>query len=404
MKTFFVDYVGCSRRSLDCERAKNYLLGNGFSQVGSPKKADYLFIFTCGFHKSKEDDSIVLIEKCKESKGELIVCGCLPIMNPERLTSVFDGRTIATKDMDTIDELFPHFHYKFKSSPDANWLFMNKNSEGISVLKKYRGLIHDLPKRIMRKLKYSLIGDKAVHEFEHIIPDKKVFTIRIAEGCLGNCSYCNVRKAVGRLRSKPTRTIMEEVKKGLSKGIYRFNIISPDTGAYGLDIGSDIISLLSAILDENENIVIDYLEDVKPIYICRYGKGFIDLIESGRIKNIIIPVESASKKILKLMRRPCDLGALSEALTDMKKKNPKLRLATRAMIGFPTETEEDFQATIDYMKSSPFEEIDVHHYHETEKTDSAKIYPKVDHHIIRERGEMLKEELSGKMHINPDPS
>ena len=404
MQTFFVDYVGCSRRSLDCERAKNYLLGNGFTQTGSPKKADYSFIFTCGFHKSKEDDSIALIKKCKKNNGDLIVCGCLPIMNPERLKSVFDGRTITTKDMNTIDELFPHFRYKFKSSPDANWLFMNKNSEEISVLKKYRGLIHDLPKRIMRKLKYSLIGDKAAHEFEHILPDKKVFTIRIAEGCLGNCSYCNVRKAVGRLRSKPTQTIMEEVKKGLSKGIYRFNIISPDTGAYGLDMGADIISLINAILDENKKIVIEYLEDVKAIYICRYKKGFIDLVESGRIKKMVIPVESARKRILKLMRRPCDLESLQEIVANMKKKNHALRLASRVMIGFPTETEEDFQATIDYMKTSPFEEIDVHHYHETGKTDSSNIYPKVDHRIIRERAEMLKEELSDTMQINPDPT
>ena len=108
MQTFFVEYVGCSRRSLDCERTKNYLLGNGFTQIGSPKKADYSFIFTCGFHKSKEDDSITLIKKCKKGKGELIVCGCLPIMNPVRLKKVFGGITIATKDMDTIDELFPH--------------------------------------------------------------------------------------------------------------------------------------------------------------------------------------------------------------------------------------------------------------------------------------------------------
>jgi tRNA A37 methylthiotransferase MiaB len=105
-----------------------------------------------------------------------------------------------------------------------------------------------------------------------------------------------------------------------------------------------------------------------------------------------------------LMKRPCDLVGLREALIEMKKKNQGLRLATRVMIGFPTETAEDFQATIDYMRESPFEEIDVHHYHETIKTDSAKLYPKVDHRVIRERAERLEEELAEKIQINSDPS
>ena len=403
MQTFFVDYVGCSRRSLDCERVKNYLVTNGFEPVGSPGRADYVFVFTCGFHKSKEDDSINLIENCKKGKGELLVCGCLSIMNPERLKSVFNGRSIATKDMDDIDELFPHFEYQFKSIPDANWLFTGKNHDVSYVIRKYKARMPDLPKLMRRKLKYYFFRQKTAHKFEHIIPDEKLFAIRILEGCLGNCSYCNVRKAVGRLRSKTLQTIIGELRTGLSEGHHRFNIVSPDTGAYGLDIGSDIVSLLKAILDENEKIVIQFLEDVKPIYICRYQKGFIDLFKTRRIKSAVIPIESASERILKLMRRPCDLARLKETLIEIKQKNHNLRLATHVMIGFPTETEEDFQATIDYLKTSPFEEIDVHHYHETIKTDSAKIYPKVDHRVIKERGAILKEELSGKMHINPDP-
>lgn len=182
--------------------------------------------------------------------------------------------------------------------------------------------------------------------------NNRFFTLRISEGCLGNCSYCTIKKAIGRLKSKPESVILTELKAALLKKQYHININSSDSGSYGLDIDSNLPKLLNAILNENKKIIIEYIQDLHPFWIIRYKEEMLRLVGTKRIKSILSAVQSWNKRILKLMNRYIDLEEFNEIMNRMKEIYPHLRLRTQVIVGFPTETEEEFEDTVAFIKKA----------------------------------------------------
>jgi tRNA A37 methylthiotransferase MiaB len=410
MKSFFITNVGCTRRKLDCERMKNFFIANGMRMAESPEGADYIFISTCGLSVYHEDESIKRILRLKDMNGETIVYGCLPSMNTEKLASVFNGKTINTRDIDSIDKLFHAFKIKFKDIPDAN-----KEYEEAHLLKN-SGLKHRLKRKIKElDLRYLCIFfnifilflEKCRIAINRLIPSilsaplvlnppvffidpKNNFMLRILTGCMGNCSYCNIKKAIGRLRSKPIPIIIEEVKNGLSKKHYKYNIISSDSGSYGTDIDTNLPELIRAILDEDKKIIIEFIQDLHPKWICRYKSELIKLIATKRMKSILTPIQSGNDRILKLMNRNTDIIEFKGVIKEMRRAYPRLRLRTQVIVGFPTETEQDFQDTINVVKECGFDEVDIFQYVERDNMASVKIIPKVPHEVIYDRIRRIK--------------
>ena len=166
---------------------------------------------------------------------------------------------------------------------------------------------------------------------------------------------------------------------------FKINLVASDTGSYGLDIGMTFPELLDQILSFDERIVIQFIQDLHPKWICSYKRELLDIIRTKRIRSILTAVQSGSQRISKLMRRQNNLKEYFEALQAMKKCLPGLRLRTQVIIGFPTETETDLLETIDFLKRCEFDELDIFHYYETPTMDSAKFFPKINERVIRER-------------------
>jgi len=378
--------------------------------VTSPEEADYLLMSTCGLSKYHEDESVRRILDLKGMDGESIVYGCLPLMNTEKVASVFNGRIINTRDIDSIETFFPDFKINFKNISDAN----KEYKEPYQV--EHTGLKHRLKERIKKfDLLYPCIFfniivfflEKCRTGINKLIPavfptplvlnppvfvvdPKDNFMLRISSGCMGNCSYCNIKKAIGKLRSKPISRILEEVKNGLSNNHYRYNIISSDTGSYGKDIGTTLPELLKAILDEDERITIDFIQDFHPMWICKYKFELIELIKTKRIKSILAPVQSGNERILELMNRKTDIKVFKGVIKDMKKVFQRLRLRTQVIVGFPTETENDFEDTITLVEECGLDEVDIFQYVERNNMTSSKIFPKVPNEVIYDRIRKIK--------------
>ncbi|MDD5584677.1 MAG: radical SAM protein [Candidatus Omnitrophica bacterium] len=408
MKYFFIASIGCFSRHLDCERIKNYFIANKVALTTDPEKADYIFISTCGLTKLHEDLSIDDILRLKRFSGQIIVGGCLPEMNAQRLADVFNGKIIGTKDLDTIDELFPEFLVKFKNAPDGNMIRPAGREKKVNGLKRKFKEID-----LYRFYKFLNIGREIYRKFlaqnPAIVPESSptampqmpiidlnnnFFSLRISSGCLGGCSYCNIKKAIGSLRSKPVSVILEELRKGLKNKQYRFNVISSDTGAYGLDIHSSLPQLLKVILEEDKRIVIEYLGNMNPVWMCRYKNELLGLFKTKRIKSTSTAIQSGSQRILKLMHRDANIDEFKGLMKELKKVYPALRVRTQIIVGFPTETEQDIQDTIDCIRECSFDEVDVFHYYETEIMDSVKIAPKISRDIITKRMQKVRKQLS----------
>lgn len=411
METFYIAFMGCPKRRLDCERIKNFFIANGLEQVAASEKADYIIISTCGLSEFHENECINLIRKAKRDQGRAIVYGCMPSMNPEKIQRFFDGTIVHTKEIEEFDKIFPHFAVKLADVPDANIQFeeMKKSpKERVKAelrkldlyypLKLYNVCL-TLAERLREKvgtIKPGLFPNPLIHRIPllAVSPFKSRFSLRISDGCMGNCSYCSIRTAIGRLRSKPIPQILEEMKQGLTKGEYTINIISSDTGSYGMDIGSNLPELLRAILGLNEKIVIDFMEDVHPIWICRYRSELIEVIKTGRVKSILTAVQSGSERILKLMNRGTNIENYIRVINTMKEAHPSLRMRTQIISGFPTETEQDFQDTVDLLRRCNFDEVDIFQYFETARMASSKITPKVPQEVAVDRMRRLQKSLS----------
>lgn len=417
-KKFFIAAFGCPRRLVDAERIKNYFLANKQLAAASAEEADYIVVVTCGLLKSVEDSCIEYISGVRELKAKLVVYGCLPAMNPKRLNSVYNGKVVFTKNIEEISDSFPELSIKLKNIADAN------KSVGAFPKKRpmrefIKGKLHFNPRKTFKHIMSFLmkptssapfrakagrsdtpyLRDKGAlvypleKEWGGIGFNSRFFSLRISEGCLGNCSYCNIKKAIGNLKSKSIASILDELRKGIAAKQYQINILASDTGSYGLDIGTSLPELLQAILNEDKRITIEFIQDLNPFWICRYKEQFTELISTQRIKSILTPFQSGNIRILKLMRRPMDLTEFKEVVRSMRSVHPGLKLRTQVIVGFPTETEEEFQDTLNYLKETEFDECDPLAYFEVEGSDSEKFTPKVEARVISERLERIKKEL-----------
>jgi len=162
-----------------------------------------------------------MVKEFQKYDAELIVGGCLPEIEKEKLAEIFHGRTINTKDLDKdpdkMDDLFPEFIVKFKDINDANTSYHNLNEgSAVGAMKNFLGNVSWLEKFLInfQTQIFKIIYGKNSFFF-NIILDEPMYRMRISWGCNSNCSYCGIRKAIGSHKSKPLEKVLEEFRFGL---------------------------------------------------------------------------------------------------------------------------------------------------------------------------------------------
>ena len=331
-----------------------------------------------------------MVKEFQKYDAELIVGGCLPKIEKDKLGEVFQGRTINTKDLDKdpdkMDELFPEFIVKFRDVDDANVSYHNLNEGNtVGALKNYLGKIGWLDKFIntfQTEIFKTVYGKNSF--FYHILLDEPMYRMRISWGCNSNCSYCGIKQAIGPHKSKPLEKVLDEFKSGLKEGHKHFMMNADDIGAYGTDIGSSF----SEVLDKMTNIPGDYfisIANLSPRWVIKYIDHLEEIMKREKIIRIGVPVQSGSNRILKLMNRFNDKDKIRDSLLRLKKVFPKLSLHTHIIVGFPTETEEDFLQTLDFIKDCQFSAGQLMPFSSKSGSEAASIEPKIPMDVINKR-------------------
>ena len=331
-----------------------------------------------------------MVKEFQKYDAELIVGGCLPKIEKDKLGEVFQGRTINTKDLDKdpdkMDELFPEFIVKFRDVDDANVSYHNLNEGNtVGALKNYLGKIGWLDKFIntfQTEIFKTVYGKNSF--FYHILLDEPMYRMRISWGCNSNCSYCGIKQAIGPHKSKPLEKVLDEFKSGLKEGYKHFMMNADDIGAYGTDIGSSF----SEVLDKMTNIPGDYfisIANLSPRWVIKYINHLEEIMKREKIIRIGVPVQSGSNRILKLMNRFNDKDKIKDSLLRLKKVFPKLSLHTHIIVGFPTETEEDFLQTLDFIKDCQFSAGQLMPFSSKSGSEAASIEPKIPMDVINKR-------------------
>jgi len=336
-----------------------------------------------------------MVKEFQKYDAELIVGGCLPEIEKEKLGTIFHGRTIHTKDLDKdpekMDELFPEFIVKFKDIDDANTSYHNLNEGNlVGAIKNFLGRVDWLEReliKIQNLIFRSVYGKNSF--FYNILVDEPMYRMRISWGCNSNCSYCGIKKAIGSHKSKPLEKVLEEFRFGLKNGHKHFMMNADDIGAYGTDIGTSF----SELLDKMTSIPGEYfisIANLSPRWLIKYIDHFEDIIKREKIIRIGVPVQSGSNRILKLMNRFHDKEKIKDALIRLKIVFPKLSLHTHIIVGFPTETDEEFKQTLSFIEECKFSAGQLMPFSSKTGSEAALIEPKIPMEEINKRLKLAK--------------
>ncbi|MDD4070456.1 MAG: 30S ribosomal protein S12 methylthiotransferase RimO, partial [Candidatus Izemoplasmatales bacterium] len=319
MKIGFIS-LGCAKNLVDSEMIISILANAGCEIVQEPEDADAIFINTCGFIEPAKKESLETILEMREYGKKLIVVGCYAERYREQLI----------KEMPFIDKVitladYPRIH-----------LILNDifTSEGLKFLPlKYEN-------RLLATSIYSPY-------------------VKIAEGCNNHCTYCAIPLIRGKFRSRPLESIIEECKMLVMNGAKELNLISQDTTRYGSDLSTDGESLLPELLRKLSNI-----KDLKLIRILYLYPDEItdELLEEMQNNPLVaryfdVPIQHISTPVLKAMNRRGDEYFIRGLFNKIKNMMPDAILRTTYIVGFPKETEEDFDKLYNFTSDMEFDRL-----------------------------------------------
>ena len=342
--------LGCSKNTVDSERLMNQIKLNNFDLINNPNDADTVIINTCGFIEAAREESINTILEAINLKqrgkvNKVIVAGCLS----ERYLSELQ------KEIPEVDAYFGTEKYE-------------------SILKELGG-----------ELKYNLLGERFLTTPTHTA------YLKISEGCDHPCSFCAIPIMRGKHKSKPIEELLKEAEFLAKNNSKELILIAQDTTDYGLDIyGKRVLSELL-----NELSKLNGIEWIRLMYAypSHFPNDVIDTIaDNPKIcKYVDIPLQHISDSVLKSMRRGVTAKRTKDLINKLRNKIPDITIRTTFIVGYPNETEKDFENLCSFVEETKFDRIGVFTFSVEENTSSFILGDPVTEEIKQKRKETLME-------------
>lgn len=381
-KKFFIYCPSCPDRRLEATFLKSALIRKGYSPVNRCDQADYLIVFTCAFIERTEKESLNSIKffQNKAKKGsKIVVGGCLPAINPNEL-----------KKLNVSCVFTPSSFQKFLTE------YWNLD------IRECGGVLEEIP--LVWKALYKISSNglnhhllqKGIQHFRWSFRfTGRPYLIKISDGCNGACSYCGIKKAIGDLKSVPDGKVISTFQHAIKIGHRNFVLVSKDWGAYGIDIGSNIPSLIHKISysARRDRISLSFSSMLNPEWFVKYSNKMIHLFKKTihKIGPIEVSFQSGSPRLLSLMGRPVkDIKKLEVTIKNFRNELPNVRFHACFMIGFPSESEYDFEQTVKLATIVRFDKLIFYKYEDRPNTLSSFLKPKVPQNIIVKRMGYLK--------------
>lgn len=346
----FMISLGCAKNQVDSEMILGYMKDRNSYLVDDPNDADLLMVNTCAFIESAREEAINTILDLAEYKTKdkkLVVLGCLPQRYKDEL---------------------------IESLPEVDLFISIKDYEKIG------------------EILFNLFNDKVFDTNSHLSHLRRVYKtpsymryVRISDGCLNRCAFCAIPLIRGLLKSRTIEDIKQEVVNAVSEGVYEINLISQDTTKYGFDLYKKhaIVDLLKELCSIKGNFKIRLLY----LYPDIVSDELIDFISQNDkvMPYFDIPLQHSEDRLLKLMKRRGDRQFIIDLIAKIRNKIPHAVFRTTMIVGFPTETEEDIDSLIEFMKITKFDRLGAFTYSPEEGTLGATYDGRIDEEVKNER-------------------
>ncbi|MBV7317470.1 30S ribosomal protein S12 methylthiotransferase RimO [Shewanella sp. NIFS-20-20] len=326
--------LGCPKNLVDSERILTQLRIDGYEVTNSYDNADLVIVNTCGFIDAAVEESLDAIKEALEENGKVLVTGCLGAKE----------NTIREVFPDVLEITGPHSYQE--------------------VLKH----VHQYVPKPEHNPFLSLVPETGVK-----LTPKHYAYLKISEGCDNRCTFCIIPELRGDLDSRPAGSILDEAKRLVESGVQEILVVSQDTSAYGKDKGGrtdfwngmpvkqDIASLATHLGKMGAWVRLHY------IYPYPWVDDLIPLMAEGLILPYLdIPMQHASPRVLKMMKRPGRVDRQLEAIQRWRDICPDLVIRSTFIVGFPGETEEDFEILLDFLREAKLDRVGCFKYSEVE--------------------------------------
>ena len=352
-KKIFVKTFGCSHNASDSEYMIGILSKEGYEIVDNLEDSDLTIINSCTVKSPSQAAFLNTVIKSKEYNKHVVVGGCVP-QAERNLKGLENCSIVGVSQIDKID-------YIVKNTFEGNTVRLLENKSLPSLL---------LPK--IRRNKYI-----------EIIP--------ISQGCLGSCTYCKTKQARGKLISYPIEQIVKACKRAWENNAKELWITSEDTGVYGRDIGTNLPNLIVEILKYVPKDVMIRIGMANPPYILENVNQMIKVLNHPNVYSFIhIPVQSGSNPVLDKMLREYTIEEFNYLCDKFIEGVPNITIATDIICGFPTETRENFQETLNMVEKYKFPVINISQFYPRPGTVAAK-WKKIDTKEVHYRSKALAE-------------
>ncbi len=364
-KSFYIVTLGCAKNSVDAESIAQVLNIEGYEFAEYVDDAEYIIVNTCGFIEDARNESYEVLQELAQDKlpgQKLIAAGCLTQLYRKEVAQKIKGLDgiIGTRNWVDIMELIHKLEDK-RSDP------------------QFIDLVTDAPTSIMEEdgiVRAALQGPSAY--------------LKIADGCRRQCGFCSIPLIKGTLVSRSMETILNEARILQANDIRELILIAQDTTDYGNDMGlhDGLAILLENLVKETPDI--DWLR-IMYAYPGYVSDRLIDVMASNPqiVPYIDIPLQHASSKILKLMRRPSDLDPVYRMVEKLRNKMPNIALRTTFVVGYPGETDKDFAMLMNFIEDIRFDRVGAFTYSYEPNTYSATLSNQVPEELKLQRQQGL---------------
>jgi len=350
--------LGCPKATVDAERILSQLRAEGYQLVSNYNGADLVIVNTCGFIDAAVEESLDSIGEALAENGRVIVTGCLGAR--EDLIRQAHPQVLAVSGPDSLSEVMQAVHDALPPVHDPH--------------------IDLLPPGGLK------------------LTPRHYAYVKIAEGCNQRCSFCIIPSMRGALQSRPAGAILDEAEKLVGAGVQELLIVAQDTAAYGLDlryatdfwrgrpVKSRLVELARQLGSLGAWLRLHY------VYPYPHVEGLVELMAEGLVLPYLdVPLQHASPAILKAMRRPGDVENTLQRIARWRALCPDLTLRSTFIVGFPGESEDDFERLLEFLSAARLDRVGAFAYSPVEGAAANALAGQVPEAIKEERLERFME-------------
>ncbi|EML1936593.1 MULTISPECIES: 30S ribosomal protein S12 methylthiotransferase RimO [Providencia] len=345
--------LGCPKNLVDSERILTELRTDGYQVVPSYDDADLVIVNTCGFIDSAVQESLEAIGEALNENGKVIVTGCLGAK--ENQIREVHPKVLEITGPHSYEQVLNHVHH-YVPKPEHDPFLSLVPEQGVKLTPKH----------------YAYL--------------------KISEGCNHRCTFCIIPSMRGDLDSRAIGDVLNEAKRLVESGVKELLVISQDTSAYGVDVkhrmgfwdGKPVKTSMVGLCEQLASLGV--WVRLHYVYPYPHVDDVIPLMAEGKVLPYLdIPLQHASPKILKLMKRP---GAVERTLERIKRWReicPELTLRSTFIVGFPGETEDDFQMLLDFLQEARLDRVGCFKYSPVEGAKANELADQVPEDVKEER-------------------